>query len=260
MKGNIADFIQEQSAAVSLLKLTHVVSVRIGESAFHMAEQFALEKRLGNGSGIDRHHKPVAAQTPGVDFSCQHVLSGTVLPGNQHSGIRRGYLFDCSSDSGHRFACSPVHSPGLFSVLSGISSHSLARLVPRSGEGREKLLVIPRLDDEIERAPLHSFHCQGDIGISRKEDNFHLRHHLLDLPGPVETFIAGVDVRIEIHIQQHHIGPEVLQGRDQRDRRRKSLNLLKMQGQQYLQRLTYAGVVVHNQYFAFPGSHNQMRI
>ena len=40
---NIANLIQEERAAVGLLKLAHVVRMRIGESALHMAEEFTFE-------------------------------------------------------------------------------------------------------------------------------------------------------------------------------------------------------------------------
>ena len=38
MQRDIADFIQEQSPAIGLLELTHVVRVGISESALHVAE------------------------------------------------------------------------------------------------------------------------------------------------------------------------------------------------------------------------------
>ena len=107
---------------------------------------------------------------------------------------------------------SPSDIPGSTSVIPGF--------VTSRCECCHQLLIIPGLHDEIERTTLHSFNGQLNIGISREENDFHLRHHLLDLPGPVEPFVSGIDVRVEIHIQQHNIRSETFQRADQRNRRR----------------------------------------
>ena len=126
----------------------------------------------------------------------------------------------------------------------------LPGLVPGGGEDFHQFVVVPRFHDEIEGAALHAFHGQGDIGIGRKEDDLHFRGHLLDFPGPVEALVSGVDVRIEVHVQQHHVRPELLQRGDQRSGRREGAHLGEMHGQENFQRPADAQVVIDDEYLS----------
>ena len=136
-------------------------------------------------------------------------------------------------------------------VLPGIPPHRLPGLVPGGRERGHQLFIVPGLHDEIKGAALHSFYSQGDIGVCGEQHHFHLRHHLLNLTGPVQALIASIDAGIEVHIQQHHVRPEALKRANKRHRRRQCLHLCKMHRQQDLQRLANAGIIIDNQYFAF---------
>ena len=259
MQRDIADFIQEQSPAIGLLKFSNVVCMGVRESALHVAEEFAFKERFRDGTGIHRHHRFPAPEAPGVDFTGQDILSGTVFAGNKDRGVRWRNLFDSFPDGGHRPGSAPEHqTPDQVGgdgsrharLRPGISSHRLPGFVTGGREHLNEFLIVPRLHDEVKRSPLHTLNSQGNIGISGKQHNFHLRHHFLDFPGPVEALVAGVDGRVEIHIQKHHIRTEALQRTHQRHRRRQRLHLCKMHRKKYLQRLADAGVVVHNKYFA----------
>src|SRR5262249_29467751 len=50
---HLADLIQEDGAPVGHLKQPALVLIGAGESAFHIAEQFTLEKRFRKGAAID---------------------------------------------------------------------------------------------------------------------------------------------------------------------------------------------------------------
>ena len=218
---NIADFVQEQRPAVGLLKLAYMARMGIGEGAFYVAEEFALEQRFGNGPGIHRHHRLSAAEAPGMDLPRQHILAGAVFAGDEHRGVGRGNLVHRFPDGGHRPGSAPEHGsfplPGMTGCLawSGarrISPHRFPGFVARCRQRGHQLVIVPRLHDEVEGPAFHPFHSQLDIRIGRKQHYLHLRSHLLDFSGPVETFIAGVDAGVEVHVQQHHIRPELLQG------------------------------------------------
>ena len=259
MQRDIADFIQEQSPAIGLLKFSNVVCMGVRESALHVAEEFAFKERFRDGTGIHRHHRFPAPEAPGVDFTGQDILSGTVFAGNKDRGVRWRNLFDSFPDGGHRPGSAPEHqTPDQVGgdgsrharLRPGISSHRLPGFVPGGREHFNEFLIVPRLHNKVKSPPLHPFHRQGNIGISGKQHNFHLRHHFLDFPGPIEAFVAGIDAGVEIHIQKHHVRTEALQRTHQRHRRRQRFHLCKMNGKKYLQRLADAGVVVHNKYFA----------
>ena len=200
-----------------------------------------------------------------MDFPRQHILAGTVLAGNQHGGICRCNLIQRFTDGRHGLGSSPEHRS--FAALRmtsvrhaeafgrSISPHCLPGLVPGGRECVHQFLIIPRLHNKVKRAALHALHRQGNIGISREQNHFHFRKHLLDFPGPVQAFVARIDAGVEVHIQQHHIRPEALQRTHQRHRRRQRFHLAEMHGQEDLQRLANPGVVVHNQYLSFLRCH-----
>ena len=59
--GEIAYFIEKEGAAAGCFELAGTVGMGIGERAFHVAEQFALEKAFGDCTHIHTYHVlPVA--------------------------------------------------------------------------------------------------------------------------------------------------------------------------------------------------------
>ena len=264
MKRDVAYFVQEERPAVGLFELAGMVCERIRERPLDVAEEFALEESLGDGSGIHGDHRLTGPGTPGVDFPRQDVLSGTVLACDEHRRVRAGNLVNGLADGGHGAGSAPeyVRSFAALRMTRGIPmarvvqmTGGLAGLVAGGGERGHQLFVLPRFDDEVEGSPFHPFYSQLDVGICREEYDLHPGVHLLDLPGPVEAFVAGIDAGVEIHVQQHDVGLELLQRRYERYRRRYGPYLREMHGQQYFQRPADAGVVVNDQYLPGFGSH-----
>ena len=208
---NIANFIEEERSAVGLLKLAHMVRVRICESALDVAEQFALKQRFSNRTSIHRHHRLAAAQALSMYFARQHILAGAIFAGDENRGIGGCNFINGFPDGCHRLGRAPEHRFFASLRMTGFPPHRLPGLVPSGGQSGHQLLIVPRLHDEIERSALHSFYSQLDIGVCGEQHHLHLRYHLFDLTCPVQALIAGVDGRIEVHIQQHHVRPELLQ-------------------------------------------------
>ena len=69
MQRQIADFIEEQGAAIGRLKAPDPVSPGIGKGALHMAEQFAVEQAFGDGTEIDREERLVRPAGTRVEFT-----------------------------------------------------------------------------------------------------------------------------------------------------------------------------------------------
>ncbi len=65
-KAHVADFIEEKSAAVGLLKFADFVVAGSGEAAFDVAEKFGLDEFFRNGGAIDFDEGTLAAQAGGV--------------------------------------------------------------------------------------------------------------------------------------------------------------------------------------------------
>ena len=59
-QAHLADFVEEQRAAVGHLQLAALVAVGAGEAALDVAEQLRLEQRLGEAGAVDRDERPAA--------------------------------------------------------------------------------------------------------------------------------------------------------------------------------------------------------
>jgi hypothetical protein len=57
----LADLVEEQRAAGGLLEEPGAIRARVGEGAFSVAEELALQERLGDGAAVDRHERAVPA-------------------------------------------------------------------------------------------------------------------------------------------------------------------------------------------------------
>ena len=176
----------------------------------------------------------------------QHILSGSVFPGNQHSGVRRRDFLYVASEPLHHHALAPEHPRPL------VSRFNLWRslfLVPYSRKCFNQFRVLPRLYDKILRSALHPFHRECDVRISREQHHSLLRPPCLYLRQPEKSLVPGVDVRLEVHVQQNHVRSQTLHRPHQRHRRRQRLHPFEAPSQQYLQRFPDPLIVIDNQYF-----------
>src|SRR5436305_15226147 len=80
---DVADLVEEERAAVRILEQPLVVSVRAGESALAVAEQFRLDEVLGEVRAVEFHEGARAPRREPVYFSRRARLAGTGLTRNQ---------------------------------------------------------------------------------------------------------------------------------------------------------------------------------
>ena len=182
-----------------------------------------------------------------MDLTGQYILSSAVLASYEHCGVGWSYLLDSALDLHHRWSIAPVHV-GRCNHLTLL--RSLRRCIIRSLQSRYKLIIVPRLDDEVKRSPLHAFHRQSNVGVRSKENDLHLRPHLLQLSCPVESLVASIYISVEVHVHQDDIRMKGLHSGHQALRRRYDLHLGEVSGQEYLQGTAYALVVIDYQYLA----------
>ncbi len=84
-QGHVADLVEEQGAAVGLLdQAAFAARAGAGEAARQVAEQFALDQRLGDGRAIDRHEGLAPALAGLVQGPRQVFLAGAGFAGQQH--------------------------------------------------------------------------------------------------------------------------------------------------------------------------------
>src|SRR5579872_338674 len=88
---HVADFIEEECAAVSLLKFSNLVFCCAGEAALDVPEKLGLDQLLGNGRAIYFHEGPLAAKACRVKGMSDEFLAGAALAVDKHASVgRRG--------------------------------------------------------------------------------------------------------------------------------------------------------------------------
>ena len=87
---HVADFVEQQGAAIGGLEQAFVIARGAGERTFHVTKQFRLEQVLGHGAAIDRDKCLVLARTRTMNGSRQQFLAGAALAGDQYARIGHG--------------------------------------------------------------------------------------------------------------------------------------------------------------------------
>jgi hypothetical protein len=95
---HVADFIEEQRAAIGQFETSGAAGDCAGEGALLVTEQFAFEQLGRNRPAIDRHERRFAALGMVMQVARNHFLASSGLTENQHAGIRVGDLLHHLAD------------------------------------------------------------------------------------------------------------------------------------------------------------------
>ena len=91
-----ADFVEEDGAAVGFLEVALAGTVGAGKGSFDMAEEFALDGALGDGSAVDGDESPTLphmfAGAVLVDDARKDVLAHAALAGDEDGEVGGGHL------------------------------------------------------------------------------------------------------------------------------------------------------------------------
>ncbi len=85
---HLADLVEEQRALARRDEEPLVRLHRRRERAADVAEELALEQRLGNRAAVDRHEGRVVSRAFGVHRARDQLLAGSALAGDQHVARR----------------------------------------------------------------------------------------------------------------------------------------------------------------------------
>jgi len=91
---HVADLVEEERALVAALEFAHVGPVRARERPALVAEQLALEERLGDGRAVDGHEGLLHALAVVVDGAGHQFLTGAALAGDEHGDVLARHLPD----------------------------------------------------------------------------------------------------------------------------------------------------------------------
>ncbi len=112
-RGHLADFVEQQRAAVGQLEAADAAFGGAGERAALVAENFALHQRFGNGGAVDGHEGTVGARRKPVNGARQDFLARAGFAGDQHGRGRRRHLLHQAHHVLHRLLDCPTSSPSL---------------------------------------------------------------------------------------------------------------------------------------------------
>src|SRR5579884_3278739 len=103
IKGNVADFIKKQGAAIGKLETAALLYQSAGEGTFFMAEQLTLHEPGRNSGAIQAHEGAIPPWAMTVQCPGHQFLVCTGLTVEQYRRIRRShdrYLFQHLAKSG----------------------------------------------------------------------------------------------------------------------------------------------------------------
>ncbi|MPM62402.1 hypothetical protein SDC9_109273 [bioreactor metagenome] len=84
VKRHVADFVEEQRAALGLLEAATALRLRAGERAAFMAEQFAFQQILGDGRRVDGHERAARDRRVLVQRTRHQLLARAGFARDQH--------------------------------------------------------------------------------------------------------------------------------------------------------------------------------
>ena len=158
---HLADFVEQQRAAIGFLEFADAPGDGAGERAFLMAEQFGFEQVFGNGGAVDRDERLVGARRFAVDVARQHFLAGAAFAGDEDRGFAARDLVGQRKHRAHRF----VFIDELVALVGDGCEHSGDQL----GIGRQRQIFLGAGADRIDGAPRVGADAAGD---DRRADAF----------------------------------------------------------------------------------------
>ena len=166
-QAHIADFVQEEGAAVRLFELALVLLDGRGEGAFFVTEKFALYQFGGNGRAVDldiglRGPKALLVQVAGHQF-----LACSVGAGNEDAGVGRGDFVHHLAQGLHSLGS--AHHPVRAAIDLGLENLGLVLqlgLVEGVPQGDEDAVEIEGLLQEVEGAAADAGDGRIDVAVT----------------------------------------------------------------------------------------------
>ena len=102
--GHVADFVEEQRAAMGLLEFAGVALGGAGERALLVAEEFAFDQLGGNGGAVQRDERAAGAMALFMQGARHQFLAGAGFAIDADAGFAGGDALDLRHDAAHGFA------------------------------------------------------------------------------------------------------------------------------------------------------------
>ena len=145
---------------------------RVGEGAADVAEELALEERLGHGSTVDRHERPLLASAAAMEDAGDHLLAGPALAGHEHARVGVDHPVEKLSDPAHRTAVADELVEALRlpdQVPQALHLFAQRPMLNRARERDRERVHLDRFGDEVVRARAD----RGDRRLEASEGRDH---------------------------------------------------------------------------------------
>src|SRR5262245_50808122 len=246
----LAYLVQEERAALRLLEQAFFTPLRVGESAFFMTEQFALDQCRRDRRAIDGDEWLVGARRSVMDRFGDEVLTRAAFAEQQY---RRGFaLRDLAREPDHL-----GHGRRLADDL--IEAESLLLLPPQEpnlapesagldpvADGDLEFAEPDRLTDEIVSAAAQRRDRVLEMNVARDHDHDGLRLAPLVFEQGVESGSVG-----QIDVLQHRRRPLRVEGLQRRRHRRGFERFVSPATQRLCQRVANRRIVINYEHFLF---------
>ena len=122
----VADLVEEQRAAVRRGERALAIAGGAGERALDVAEQVALDQRLGRRAAVEHDERAVLARRRVVDAARHQLLAGAALAEEQHRRVRLARRARAPRTPGASRWLPPYSAPNRSFVDGGMSTTSSA--------------------------------------------------------------------------------------------------------------------------------------
>ena len=99
--GGRPDFVQEERSPIRCLELPNLVPHGAGERSSNVAEEFAFQQVVGQGSASDFHEGGFATRRLLMDRASDHALSCSIFSRDENGSLRIGHLVNRVEDLQH---------------------------------------------------------------------------------------------------------------------------------------------------------------
>jgi hypothetical protein len=113
-EGDLAHLVEEDGAAVRLLEAALPAGDGAGERALLVAEQLALQQRLGERRAVEAHERGLRPGARVVDHLGDELLAGAGLAHDEDARLRRRDLLDEAHEVRTMDGCVAITWPNAF--------------------------------------------------------------------------------------------------------------------------------------------------
>ena len=173
---HVANLIEKNRAAIAAFEFADALIGRSGEGPLLVAEKFALNQVLGNGSTVDRDVRLLDTETVLVNGARNEFFTSTTLACDHHRNVAGSNLTDHFEHLLHRGRAAD-DAPFNILLRHRRSRFFLACFIQIRGRGngrlgqREDLFQVEGLHDVVKRTELHCLNRGLRSAIGRHQND-----------------------------------------------------------------------------------------